>query len=690
MLSAASPPTLAKSARMGHPRSDMGKEEQGTEKGRPPASGATAWTANAPSWSVPDFQGGLVVPNLNANPQSIYKLDGITGQAYPAYTVNPPNGVAGSTLGQVLLVHTDGTIFTLQTNYDSNHNVTTVPVIGINPTTGTQVLSVPLSPQSTSTSTSTSTITEICIPFCYLFAPRPNSARPMDSSTTTTTTTSTSTTAPPAVTVGSAIIAGDGYAYIPYTYQNVTSVSTFVEVYGIGVPQSASATQTTDTVVHLMLMRVGTDGSSSQIDVQDFDSKYMNQSYSCTGANCSGGPNFNVAVVTGTLPTPYSFQAITNADQGVAFSWTAATPACPIVKGLVCTSEGASTSGFGTTSGGSVSSKSASAGVWPAPQASVSTSTPVWPVLQAQDGTFYGSDNNGDMINFSQSGAVSWSVPNDYPAIATANGGVIGYSGVTYDSQGRADGQLANMPTQSWTGNAYPQPQSTATQVAATPTDYTTSYAAIGGGNPTANGTYVKRIGDAYRAAIASTAYGDYIGGEIVSPTPAYPSLEQCNVFVGEVLGEAQASIPPIISGSTSWLETSPPEEWAIGSVLGARWVYIGAAQWYDPDFPDDAPQPSNNGLVQGQATHSAQCWTPVPGGPDAAQAGDMLAGQSNVEGKTFFHVGIVESQGNLVSAATWPKVLVPGTVVMNNYGWRTTGKYGLKSKSKVKRFTCF
>jgi hypothetical protein len=35
-------------------------------------------------------------------------------------------------------------------------------------------------------------------------------------------------------------------------------------------------------------------------------------------------------------------------------------------------------------------------------------------------------------------GATIWSVPNDYPQIVTADGGVIGASGVTYDDQGKA------------------------------------------------------------------------------------------------------------------------------------------------------------------------------------------------------------------------------------------------------------
>jgi hypothetical protein len=59
------------------------------------------------------------------------------------------------------------------------------------------------------------------------------------------------------------------------------------------------------------------------------------------------------------------------------------------------------------------------------------------------------------MIAFGSSGNIKWSVPNDSPQIATADGGVIGSSGVTYDSQGRATGQIANLPIQSWTGNSY-------------------------------------------------------------------------------------------------------------------------------------------------------------------------------------------------------------------------------------------
>ncbi|HUO30111.1 MAG TPA: hypothetical protein VMU80_12905, partial [Bryobacteraceae bacterium] len=84
------------------------------------------------------------------------------------------------------------------------------------------------------------------------------------------------------------------------------------------------------------------------------------------------------------------------------------------------------------------------------------------PVLQAQDGSFvgtvqYGDPNNpqSDMLAFDASGNVHWTVPNEQPQIATEDGGVIGQSGITYDSSGSATGQIASLPIYSWFGNAY-------------------------------------------------------------------------------------------------------------------------------------------------------------------------------------------------------------------------------------------
>ena len=90
---------------------------------------------------------------------------------------------------------------------------------------------------------------------------------------------------------------------------------------------------------------------------------------------------------------------------------------------------------------------------------------PLRTVLQAQDGSFYGTDGAGNMVRLSQSGNVIWSVPNDSPQITTADGGVIGASGITYDNQGHATGQVS-LPVQSWLGNGYQNDPGQAQQVA--------------------------------------------------------------------------------------------------------------------------------------------------------------------------------------------------------------------------------
>jgi hypothetical protein len=102
------------------------------------ADGTTAWTAYVgDAEAVPDFQGGMVVSKGN----SIWRLDGITGQPYPAY--QPER----ASLGKVA-VHTDGTIFAQQDNYsgDPNNEYDTGSwaVVGIDPATGAPKFSAPL------------------------------------------------------------------------------------------------------------------------------------------------------------------------------------------------------------------------------------------------------------------------------------------------------------------------------------------------------------------------------------------------------------------------------------------------------------------------------------------------------------------------------------------------------------------
>jgi hypothetical protein len=109
-------------------------------------------------------RGGLLLLNGDGS-GSITKLDGITGQPYPTFA--PTSGSIGASTGMV--VHPDGTVFALQANNDSTESI-----IGINPVTGSQLFNVPF----------------LNVPNVYHGAVYPNTL----------------------------MIAGDGYAYVAYSY----------------------------------------------------------------------------------------------------------------------------------------------------------------------------------------------------------------------------------------------------------------------------------------------------------------------------------------------------------------------------------------------------------------------------------------------------------------------------------------
>jgi hypothetical protein len=93
------------------------------------SDGTVAWTADASNAvATPDFQGGLVLASYDGS--KIVKLDGLTGQPYPAFTF-PVSGYP-----KPVVVHTDGTIFTFGTT-------AATAVMGIDPITGTQKFGVP-------------------------------------------------------------------------------------------------------------------------------------------------------------------------------------------------------------------------------------------------------------------------------------------------------------------------------------------------------------------------------------------------------------------------------------------------------------------------------------------------------------------------------------------------------------------
>jgi hypothetical protein len=355
------------------------------------ADGTTAWTAGA-EWykAMPDFQGGLIVANSDPSGKtaSYAKLDGITGIAYPAYVSQAPDGGCqfGDSSGAGPNIHPDGTIFMIEG----------CTVILVDSLTGKKKFTVPLVGLDA--------------------APDPSSRQLMGM-----------------------IIAGDGYAYVVYSYLDNGWWD-----YDGGQPE------------HVMAVRVNTSGVYDTIKVLDF-------------LVASPDDDF---VLTGDM--------ITNADQGIVITWSAPEPGGWKAHMVVTTGASASEVSVPTTQ----------------------DDVGVVPMLQLQDGSFVGTTDDGgsSMIAFDGTGKVRWSVPGYYcPKIATADGGVIAQiydpdnlictgPAVTFDQNGNATGQMASLPTFSWKG-AY-RIGSTEAEVPEVDLAKTisTSQTATPGGNLTGNG----------------------------------------------------------------------------------------------------------------------------------------------------------------------------------------------------------
>ncbi|HKV39297.1 MAG TPA: hypothetical protein VJX67_08795 [Blastocatellia bacterium] len=304
------------------------------------SDGKTAWTANVSQLRIsplPDFLGGLAGIKVNSDyTNSLIRYDGMTGQQSIVYTTSS----SLSTITNNFTVHPDGTILAIQGN-NSDTGPLPSTVIGIDPSSGGQKFSVPI-PQG-----------------------QPNEQA-----------------------IFGMIIAGDGYAYIPYTNLD--------RPYG-------------SEIVHLRLFRVNSSGASDDIPVMDWTN-----------------------AITDLIP-PYKVGIITNADQGVLMTWQ--TPDGPYMAVTTGTS-------VSVMSGPSVPGQA----------------NAVVPVLQAQDGSFVGSLTDPStgatkMVAFDQSG-IRYIVPNEQPQIATEDGGVVGKSGIAYDLNGDAAGQIGQL-IQSWTFNTY-------------------------------------------------------------------------------------------------------------------------------------------------------------------------------------------------------------------------------------------
>ena len=439
------------------------------------SDGTVAWTTFAqPGSAIPDFQSGLVVhggPFIN-------KIDGITGQAYPTYST-PPVGNNEYVDPFSIAVHTDGTIFSVE--QDS--------VAGIDPVTGTAKFRIPVKHSNLTQYVDNQIINQQNYPSTW---------------------------------ASNIIVAGDGFAYVSYEYENriITDSGGHDEI-------------------QLRVLRIGTDGSSSDILVKN----WIKDSYSfgviagtvpygtvfwcddvcqatggwfqcentigcaghvractdftdgfCTvtsGVTTASGPDIQIA----------SANLITNADQGVLLSVN-------VNSDQFCASsilpdgrytpppDSAINSGCQPATKKSYMAVVSSDGTPSFKESNVpSPNGPIQPVLQTQDGTYFGTASTvsgSQLVHFDASGDLLGISGNYQPAMATADGGLIattsGGTAVTLDANLDVTGAVGTFPTYSWKG-AY---QLGSAESVVPNLDLAgliaPSFAAVPGGNLTGNG----------------------------------------------------------------------------------------------------------------------------------------------------------------------------------------------------------
>jgi hypothetical protein len=325
-------------------------------------------------------------------------------------------------------------------------------------------------------------------------------------------------------------------------------------------------------------------------------------------------------------------------------------------------------------------------------------SNPVWPLLQASDGTYFGTaygpsdPSTGDsganlIVAFHQAGQLKYSLPgNDYwPDHVDSADHLVAWSDsrqamVTLDSSGNAIGQSANGLVQSWTGSGYQY--GSVESVAVMPTEYSSSYGATTGGNPSQSGTAVPSLGAIYRSTVAQLAK-ENVGN---STNWRETNGTTCNLFVRDILTQASDTtslkIPAPVRPNLKWYQSS----------------------WRHPFLAADWANPGMDG----------GCWKPLLAGPDGALPGDVIATGFPPNGPdTTGHVGIVvegdATAPNYIDAsaadvppywwnAAQKQSFIPGTITLTDYGFRSPGfdtanpqdNQGLKQDSWVRRFECY
>lgn len=426
------------------------------------SDGFVAWTASGGSQSrkTPDFLGGLIVAD---NSQTITKLDGMTGQIAWTYTLANPCGTPGvpghgdpfEPTGQTdctgdgyipIAVHTDGTVFVIDGD----------KLVGIDGATGTTKFSVQFEHNTTSYN-GEDQLADNYFP-----------------------------------TIGQLIVAGDGYAYVPYGFFTESN-----NQYSCG---AGGYVEHDDDDYAFRMLRVGTGGDYSKIIVTD--DKYW-YSHDCSGNSDEDEYGAGAYVNDTPLGADWRYNygnLISNGNSGAMLSWIGwkvTTQAYqPIYEKPI----------YHLTTFGAD-------GIVP----DIITTLPVsrqyteaWritPVLQKEDGGYFGTliyqeptqQNPPEkwLIAIDPSGSITPIATGDYkPLIATADGGLIAKapdgSTVAFNTSFAPTGGFASLPTQSWSGNEYQK--GSLDSVVSDPISLAGTFWALAGGNASGNGTAIQQV----------------------------------------------------------------------------------------------------------------------------------------------------------------------------------------------------
>ena len=601
--------------------------------------GTVAWTSSpSPEWAntvLPDFQGGLVV----ATDQTIYRLDELTGQPSPSYMQSTNEDKAWGFYPSPL-VHTDGTIFATEyachdfcPNADDGEEGAWI--VGIDPSTGAKKFRAPLANSVGIDTISDAAFCQVSpgpepwhyhsFPFAmtvagdgYLYLsyqsidskgsvkraaaqPFPDATydafdrlrhdmgdqdRPVDFAAALADLdalyASTGQTQP------------DNYLFLRSVLNNGDrNTAIFIENQ-LAVRFSRLCDRSGSEVTKLHLMRVGSDGSSSDVVVKEWVES------DSTINTVSDTYPFYRRTTTQTGPAYVRFggagsNIITNADHGALYSWnvskqcyenpqddpsrpwtkfTQTDPTC--ISGL----EGHHLTTTGTEF-------AASDVVWDpgVPDAY----EPVSPSLQLEDGSFAGTMRgfSGDtLLVFDAAGHIKWSLPGSRPVIATAGGGLIadGAAGTyAFDAGGSATAQLASLPQlTSWLGSGYNY--GSVEHVVSADMPLAGTFAAVLYGNASANGTAIQQVAtnraqgsDEQVPPVGATLYSNYNSIELLTDlSPAQILSQYLQTFAG--VKESTNTQAYVVSG-TPVTDLCQKVSFKVKGLIGPGVFSVGATQ---------------------------------------------------------------------------------------------------------------